>query len=402
MMKNNINRISNLMFFVFIVMLALQVNYKTAYSSDTHDVFIQKLNLQGLKASQKYLLDEISTGNINAVHYYAKLLIEGRVIKKNIRLAMKILEKGVQLKDPVSSYLLGKFYSDANYIKPNYTQARKYYELAKNFGHPKAASMLKTIPNIQKNTSPEITDSVAPSQKGNKPVIKDVPNIKTKKLPVGYAEQQVKWDNDYVDFSKIDTVGSGFAITSDGLIATNEHVVGKCKKVFVVYQGKIKIAQILNTHEKFDFAVIKINEVTPSFFFFKKNKHELGEELISGGFPSPNNLGFGIKITTGVVSSEDYHEGAVFQHSTPTQPGNSGGPLLNNSGLLVGISTAVYAEKIGKTNPQNINFAVSNRTAMSLLKKWNLPFSYIKDNIEFKKVILAKFLKKTAVQVLCY
>ena len=135
---------------------------------------------------------------------------------------------------------------------------------------------------------------------------------------------------------------------------TNEHVIGTCRKIVVIYQGKPKVARLIAADKKADFAVLKIKGNTPTHFYFKKSNPELGEELISGGFPSPQNFGFGIKITTGIVSSELTNQNPLFQHTTPSQPGNSGGPLLNNSGILVGVSTAVSTVKWGDLSAQNV------------------------------------------------
>lgn len=355
--------------------------------------------VEGPSAGQRFLVQEINDGNIHAVHLLAGILISGELTPKNVPMAVEVLERGVEFKDPKSSFLLGKYYSDGNYRKPNFTKARKFFELAKFYGHDRAAAALSQLPQDTSEPEPEI--EAKPETRVEKPE-------RTKKkekhytYPAGYDDRRVTWSNDNLDLSLVKSVGSGFAISNSGLIATNEHVVDGCSKIFAVYQGKPKIAKLLRVDKKSDFAVVKINGTTPSFFYFKQSTPELGEQLISGGFPSPDNFGFGIKISTGVVSEDAGKIGDLFQHSTPTQPGNSGGPLINSSGQLVGISTAVSTVKWGELAAQNVNYAVSNVTAKLLLDRWSLPYKLINDTVEFKVTLLSKHLKKAAVQILCY
>ena len=276
----------------------------------------------GASAGQRFLIQQIIDGNIHAVHLLAGILISGELAPKNMPLAVEVLERGVELKDPKSSFLLGKYYSDGNHTKPNFTQARKFFELAKLYGHDKAAAALIQLP--PEHNEPKSWVAPKPEADLEDPVIKE--KKKSDRIhPAGYDERRVAWTNDDLDLERVKSFGSGFAISNNGLIVTNEHVVDGCSKIFVIYQGKPKVAKLLRVDEKSDFAVVNINGATPAFFYFKKSLPELGEQLISGGFPSPDNFGFGIKITTGVVSEDVDEMGIWFQHTTPTQPGNSGG-----------------------------------------------------------------------------
>lgn len=376
--------------------------FLAAFDAQAVDVTTQFKKIyrnDGASAGQQFLIQQINDGNINAVHLLAGILISGELAPKNVPLAVEVLERGAELKDPKSSYLLGKYYSDGNHTKPNFTQARKFFELAKLYGHDKAAAALIRLPPEKKEPVPR--GAPEPEADLDEPVIKGKKKS-DRTHPAGYDERRVAWSNDDLDLKRVKSVGSGFAISNNGLIATNEHVVNGCSKIFVIYQGKPKLAKLLKADEKSDFAVVNINGATPAFFYFKRSLPELGEQLISGGFPSPDNFGFGIKISTGVVSEDVARIETLFQHTTPTQPGNSGGPLINSSGQLIGISTAVSTVKWGELAAQNVNYAVSNLTAKGKLDQWRLPYKSINDNVEFKVTTLSKHLKKAAVQILCY
>ena len=75
---------------------------------------------------------------------------------------------------------------------------------------------------------------------------------------------------------------------------------------------------------------------------------------------------------------------------------------MNNSGILVGVSTAVSTVKWGDLSAQNVNYAVSNVTAKSLLNKWGLPYKTLDNTVDFDLKLLARHLKKAAAQVICY
>lgn len=379
---------------------------KTVVAGELKQDFLKISKEEGLQKAQVFLLQKINDGEIEAVHILAGILIKKKNIRGNLSLAVEVLEKGTELGDAKSSYLLGNYFSDGNYVKQDITKARYYYELADEIGHPKAKKALRNLPsvNVQELDNPSSAVENKPKQ------VKPAPQTAQKKpsekyknsLPPGFNPKQVTWRSDNLDINKVKTVGSGFSISTAGLIATNEHVINNCKKIFVIYQGKPKTAYLIAADKKADFAALDIKASTPAFFYFKGKNPELGEELISGGFPSPDNFGFGIKITTGVVSEEIYGNTSLFQHTTPTQPGNSGGPLLNNSAALVGISTAVSSVKWGEISAQNVNYAVANLTAKNLLSKWGLPYKTMDNTLIFDSKMLAKHLKKAAVQVLCY
>ena len=121
-------------------------------------------------------------------------------------------------------------------------------------------------------------------------------------LPIGYSEKRLNWPSDNVNLNQVVSVGSGFTISRKGVVVTNDHVVNKCKKIFVVYQGKPKAAELLHTDPSVDLAIVSIPVSTPSFFYFKNGSPELGEELISGGFSIARKLWFWNK---------DQHRGCV-------------------------------------------------------------------------------------------
>ena len=365
--------------------------------ANTQRTLLQIIQTQGEVAGIKYLEDRVEANDVEAIHLLVKYYVQRRKAKQKLDVIIELLEKGAKLNDVRSLYLLGNIYSDGLFTSPNINLARQYYQRATAAGHKKSRDKLAQLPEAE-------AFKAAPPAKNDTPKVepKQTFPAPTPQFPPGYSNQSVAWVADRLDPYRIKGFGSGFALSSEGVIATNEHVIDGCKEIFAVYQSKPKRAQLLFANKGHDFAVIKIRANTPSFFFLKASAPLLGEELTSGGYPSPDTLGAGIKITTGVVSSEEPRIGDQFQHTTPSQPGNSGGPLINSAGYVVGISTAVYGENIGELAPQNINFAVSQKTIRHNLKKWNLRFSEGDGKLQFPTTLLADMLKRSTAQIICY
>lgn len=160
--------------------------------------------------------------------------------------------------------------------------------------------------------------------------------------------------------------GSGFIVTSDGMIVTNKHVVADSKAEYTVItkDGKKFPAQILATDPFNDLAVIKVESADlPAVALGDSDKSKLGQRVIAIG----NALGeFQNTVTTGVVSGIGRNITAgggsqteklleVIQTDAAINPGNSGGPLLNLAGEVIGVNTAVsvQAQLIGFAIPIN-------------------------------------------------
>jgi S1-C subfamily serine protease len=119
------------------------------------------------------------------------------------------------------------------------------------------------------------------------------------------------------------------------------------------------------------------------------------------GFPLGNELGADIKVTKGNISAVSGMKGNkdYLQFTAPIQAGNSGGPLLNEGGFVVGINTA----KLVGEKYQNINFAINGNSAQRFLGKHSIDFEYGKyDESEIlKSADLAEKGEKFTIKVLC-
>lgn len=163
-------------------------------------------------------------------------------------------------------------------------------------------------------------------------------------------------------------LGSGFIISKDGYILTNEHVIDKAQEIRVTvagYKTPFK-ARVVGADYDLDLAVLKIDapKDLPYLSLGDSNKTRVGEWVIAIGNP----YGLDHTVTVGVVSAkgrpvqiEDRYYDNLLQTDASINPGNSGGPLLNLRGEVIGINTAVNAQA------QGIGFAIPSSTVQPVL-----------------------------------
>jgi len=169
--------------------------------------------------------------------------------------------------------------------------------------------------------------------------------------------------------------GSGFFISKDGHIATNNHVIEGAKKVMVTSAGQTRTATVVAMDEGKDIALLKVDHMPEMHLRLADNMVKLGDRVFTVGFPRPTSQGKNAKFTEGSVSSltglDD--DGDQMQISVPIQPGNSGGPLVNGEGRVVGVIVATlnpaHTLASSKSLPQNVNFAVKAEHLSKLCHK---------------------------------
>ncbi len=165
-------------------------------------------------------------------------------------------------------------------------------------------------------------------------------------------------------------LGSGVIISSDGYIATNNHVISHAKKIYVFMHNKKRYkAKLIGSDPKTDLAVIKIDakNLTP-ITFTNSNKIEIGDIVLAIGNP----FGLGETATQGIVSGlnrdaiglNDYED--FIQTDAPINPGNSGGALVDLKGRLVGINSAIYTKSGGNNG---VGFAIPSNMVKFVAKE---------------------------------
>ncbi|MFC3704604.1 Do family serine endopeptidase [Devosia honganensis] len=160
--------------------------------------------------------------------------------------------------------------------------------------------------------------------------------------------------------------GSGFIISEDGYVVTNNHVVEDATKVTVISEdGSEQVAEIVGTDERTDLAVLKIEGENLPFVTFEDEPSRVGDWVVAVGNP----FGLGGTVTVGVISGAGRDIGGssygdFLQIDAAVNTGNSGGPAFNTNGQVVGVNTAIYSPNGGNVG---IAFAIPAHTVKQIV-----------------------------------
>jgi len=167
---------------------------------------------------------------------------------------------------------------------------------------------------------------------------------------------------------RVSSLGSGFVIDPSGLVVTNNHVIAEADEVSVILNdGTTLKAELIGTDKKTDLALLKVKSDKPLKFvkFGNSDKLRLGEWVIAIGNP----FSLGGTVTAGIVSARnrDIRSGPYddyIQTDAAINRGNSGGPLFNLDGDVIGVNTAIISPSGGSIG---IGFAVPSKTALAVI-----------------------------------
>ncbi len=179
-----------------------------------------------------------------------------------------------------------------------------------------------------------------------------------------------KNDGDPKRQRKVSSLGSGFVIDPSGIVITNNHVIADADEIVVNFSDGSKLkAELLGRDEKVDLAVLRVKPKTPlkAVSFGDSDKTRVGEWVMAIGNP----FGLGGSVTVGVVSARNRNiESSLYDDFIQTDAainrGNSGGPLFNLQGEVIGINTAIFSQTGGSIG---IGFAIPANTVAPLIKQ---------------------------------
>ena len=169
-----------------------------------------------------------------------------------------------------------------------------------------------------------------------------------------------------IDDDEIIPVSSGtaFAVTKVGHLLTNHHVIDGCRQVSLRFNGREIPVSVINFDPVNDLALLKINRPLKNPYAINENNAELMQEVFVAGFPFGDSLSNTVKITKGIVSSLTglFNNFSEIQIDAALQPGNSGGPIFDKYGNILGVAVAkvdlrLILENYG-TIPEIVNFGI--------------------------------------------
>lgn len=195
-----------------------------------------------------------------------------------------------------------------------------------------------------------------------------------------------------------DQTGTGFLVSTNGHVVTNQHVVEGCVGDI---QGNLTgeapaTLRVVSTDETNDLALLQVPGTFKEVAKIKDKAVQSGDSVVAIGFPFHGLLTSDFTVTTGIVSSLSglLNDTRFLQISAAVQPGNSGGPLLAASGDVVGVVAAkLNALKVVRATgsiPENINFAIKTGALRDFLDNSVVPYQISDDKTELKTTDIAR------------
>jgi len=170
--------------------------------------------------------------------------------------------------------------------------------------------------------------------------------------------------------------GTGFFLSTGGLLATNAHVIEGASRIEATVQSDggtfTYVVKVILADKQNDIAILQIDDdkykTIAGIPYSIVENSDIGAKVFTIGYPLNDVMGDNYKVTDGIISSKTGIADDVryYQISVPIQPGNSGGPLFNKDGNVVGLTTARLNGQAVGTSVQNVNYAIKSSYLLTL------------------------------------
>lgn len=203
------------------------------------------------------------------------------------------------------------------------------------------------------------------------------------------------------------STGTGFFVSKTGHLVSNAHVTLGCKEVTAKFEGDVEVLRILAEDKVNDLAVLKSKYAVKNPISISQKNTFLSQDIFVYGYPFGDVLSSGIKVTSGIVSalSGINNNYSNMQIDAALQPGNSGGPIVDNAGELVGVAVAKLDYKAiikaFDTVPENTNFAIKSSVLINLLQSLGIQYAGGNGKVLDKRTI-AKSVSENTVLLTCW
>jgi S1-C subfamily serine protease len=309
--------------------------------------------------SGKWYLKAASQGLAEAQFQLGVRYFEfGKKAKENYTTAFTWFFKAATQGVPEAQYNVGVMYQLGRGVPPNQLEAYKWFNIAAAQGYAKAVFARETLGAEMK--TPDVLE-------GDRRAAAFKPQRTFKTL----ASHKLGLD------ATPKSSGTGFFITEDGYLITNHHVVAEKGSYLVKTKTGNFPAKVIKTDVTNDLALLKVSGNFKPLRLGNSREPRLGQSVFTIGFPNLEMQGVQPKLTRGDINSlagmQD--DPRYFQISVPVQPGNSGGPLVDLNGNVLGVVSLRLGDwralKVSGAIPQNVNYALKSSWVGTFLR--NIP-----------------------------
>lgn len=344
-------------------------------------------------------------GHARAQRYLGLMYDEGEGIPEDDGQAVFWYRKAAEQGDGASQFNLGLAYYRGEGVPEDNVQAYAWFNLAAAQGNEYVKERASESRDITRQHM--ISSQIAEAQKLSREIAARIERNQSGSDSSSFADTL-----DSVFKSELEGNGSGFVIGRDGettFIVTNYHVVEDCAKVTVVYAGKSYEASVQAKDANSDLALLETNfpPAQPASFS-SLSRVNLGEAVTAAGYPLQGLLSKSLNVTGGNVSALAGlgDDAKHLQITAPLQPGNSGGPLLDASGNVVGVAAsklnAIAAAELTGDLPQNVNFAIKAALVRSFLDIHGVDYQRLPSERKLAPEKLAERARQFTVAVHCW
>jgi S1-C subfamily serine protease len=194
--------------------------------------------------------------------------------------------------------------------------------------------------------------------------------------------------------------GTGFFVSKLGHIISNHHVIEGCDTTKLTFKGKEVVADVLAVDKMNDLAILKANLIPNQVYSVATEDAGLLEDIIIAGYPLGKKVSAAIKTSKGSVTAlagygDNYSE---FQTDAALNQGNSGGPIMNQKGNVIGVAVANYGKKAGV---ESFNFGIKSSTLKTFASANGLTF-LPPNNRELSNKDLGQLITEATIYLECY
>ena len=172
--------------------------------------------------------------------------------------------------------------------------------------------------------------------------------------------------------------GTGFFVSRDGHILTNQHVIDGCQEVQIHTNGNRYMVSVIAADRVNDLALLKSELIPSAIFPINRETPILLQDIYVAGYPFGDDISTSVKVTAGIVSSLSGigDNDSNIQIDAALQPGNSGGPIIDRFGNAIGVAVEKlnyeYIMELYDAIPENTNFGIKASVAINLLDANNV------------------------------
>jgi len=392
--------------------------YLNGYGVETNYAESMKWFLKA--AAQDYAIAQANVGG-----FYLK----GDGVAKDYAEALKWYRKAAAQNLDSAELVLGSCYSLGEGVVKDEVEAAKWYRKAAEQGYAGAQCILGGVYYTGDGVAKDYVEGykwlLLAAGQGNIAAKKDMPMYENlmareqisegQKLARNFKPREVPSAGGAVSAKSIaqtrpESSGTGFFITEDGFLVSNEHVVRDATQVRLVTSGGLINAKVVKVDAANDLALLKADGRFTPLPVVASRAMKLGGTVATVGFPNIGLQGFAPKFARGEIASLSgaSDDARYFQISVPLQPGNSGGALVDEHGNVIGIVSAKLDAAIALAAsgvlPENVNYAVKSSFLLSFLESEPAVINNLKTPVDADRRFddVVKAVQNATVLVLVY